>query len=174
MMIYSSASILKRLIIMAVLIIVVIIMVVMIMVVMIMVEMIMVIMVMVMNKVARMSNTFFSSPPSLYHQRDGGRDGGDDHGDERRCVNAFLSSPPSLYYSQVSLYLSFSLSEHSYHHHHHHQLYQSFKSPKNEVLEDENDMGRPFARDRMISAVSSEPFRVGATFPLFFHCNTYK
>ena len=155
---------------MAVLIIVVIIMVVMIMVVMIMVVMIMVIMVMVMNKVARMSNTFFSSPPSLYHQRDGGRDGGDDHGDERRCVNAFLSSPPSLYYSQVSLYLSFSLSEHS--HHHHHQLYQSFKSLKNEVLEDENDMGRPFAGEGMISAVSSEPFRVGATFTLFFHWKT--
>ena len=134
MMIYSSASILKRLIIMAVLIIVVIIMVVMIMVVMIMVVMIMVIMVMVMNKVARMSNTFFSSPPSLYHQRDGGRDGGDDHGDERRCVNAFLSSPPSLYYSQVSLYLSFSLSEHSYHHHHHHQLIKLLNHPRMRCL----------------------------------------
>ena len=117
-------------------------------------------------------------PPSLYYPRDDGRDGGDDHGgddhgggDERRCVNAFLSSPPSLYYSQVSLYLSFSLSEHSYHHHQ--QLYQTFKSLKNEVLEGENDMGRPFAREGMISAVSSEPFRVGATFTLFFHWNTW-
>ena len=117
-------------------------------------------------------------PPSLYYPRDDGRDGGDDHGgddhgggDERRCVNAFLSSPPSLYYSQVSLYLSFSLSEHSYHHHQ--QLYQTFKSLKNEVLESENDMGRPFAREGMISAVSSEPFRVGATFTLFFHWNTW-
>ena len=51
MMIYGSASILKRL---------------MIMVVMIMVLLIMVVLIkQVMNKVARMSNTFFSSRPSL-------------------------------------------------------------------------------------------------------------
>ena len=66
MMINSSASILKRLMILVVMIMVLLIRQVIIMVVMIMAVMIMVVLIkQVMNKVARMSSTFFSSRPSL-------------------------------------------------------------------------------------------------------------